>query len=100
MYGLIFDCFESFVTTQYGSVIWDIIAARAFAAFREESERTKGRDQTDITEGKYAAEGWLPNCSYPDGLFSCFCKIAAAEVCEPVEEIIQECGFYFVEYMR
>jgi hypothetical protein len=99
MYGLIFDCFESFVTNQYGAAIWDTVAARAFATFREECEHTK-RDRANIIEEKYAAEGWLPNCSYPDGLFSCLCKIAAAEVREPVEEIIQECGFYFIEYMR
>jgi hypothetical protein len=71
------------------------------AATKEPTRRQGNQIQyTEITEERYAAEGWLPNCSYPDSLFSCLCAAAVGEVDIQSEEIIRGCGFYFLDFMR
>ena len=123
MYGLLFECFENFVTSHYSRAAWVLIVSKAFLAFKEQQTGVEvetghlhqeknvvpatGEESgkpnvrySDVTEERYAAEGWLSNCSYPDSLFSCLCAATMDEVDIQSEEIIRGCGFYFLDFMR
>jgi hypothetical protein len=114
MYGLLLDCLEKFIVAAHGKDVWVSVLQN----IRGTSTHESGSKTTNVIcvgddvnhDDNYRVhdrffipaqpdEEWMMNKNYPDELFFKICILAAVECDLEVENVIENTGRFFLDYI-
>jgi hypothetical protein len=107
MYGLHIDCLEKFMVENYGTAIWSEILALVLSEDEEQAMKKGGDESANRRDGGNDREfhqqtpgSWVVNKKYPDNLFLKLLAMSATKSEMKVDELIENLGCHFIEYIR
>ena len=95
MYGLHIDCLEKFMLEKYGVTQWSEILKEV-----EYLDLDVAKSVNFGSEEHSGRGGWIVNKKYSDDLFLKLLVMSASKTGMEVDELIENLGSHFIEYIR